>query len=201
MRIGCSILRWAAAALAVRGPCIAAGLAAAVLAAPPLPAHAQTAGSEGSDAVEAAFLFNFAKFTTWPPKVGADAVKFCVQANAIAPTAFAGWDKKRIQNRPVRVTFFTGARNGALDGCSIVFFERPPTDMPMPEFMAMTAGKSALTVSDMPGFSGGGGHIELYLANRRLRFKVNLGALSKSNLSMGAGVLNLAEIVTTEKAP
>jgi hypothetical protein len=196
MKPGRSFLRWPPALAAWRPP-IAAALAVAIAAASP-PALAQSGSSESSDAVKAAFLFNFAKFTTWPAKVESDGtIKFCVQENAIQSAAFSGWDKKRIQNRPVRVTYFSLARAGALNNCSVIFFQHAPQDLPVKDLMSLASSKSALVVSDMPGFGAGGGHIELFVVNRRLRFRVNIGAMSKSNLTLGAGVLNLAEIVTT----
>lgn len=176
--------------------CAAAVLAAATA---PSAAFAQTSAADSPDALHAAFLFNFAKFTTWPSVSDLDtSIKFCVQEDTIEPSIFAGWGKKRIQNRPVRVAFFDHAGDAQVANCSIMFVRRAPTDMSIQELTRAAAAHSTLLVSDLPGFSKDGGHIELFLVNRRLRFKVNLGELSRADLSLGAGVLNLAEIVATE---
>lgn len=168
----------------------------------PASAYAQSPQADSVDALHAAFLFNFAKFTTWPTVSDLDtSIKFCVQSNTIGQDAFAGWGKKRIQNRPVRVAFFTQFSAGELSNCSILFLSQTPQGIDNKGLRDFAALHNTLLVSDIEGFSAEGGHIELYLLNRRLRFKVNLGALEKAELALGAGVLNLAEIVGTTGAP
>lgn len=167
-----------------------------------VPATAQSPQADSVDALYAAFLFNFAKFTTWPTVSDLDtSIKFCVQSGTIGQEAFAGWGKKRIQNRPVRVAFFTQHSPAELQNCSIMFFSETPQGIDLKGLGEFGSSHNTLMVSDIEGFSADGGHIELYLANRRLRFKVNLGALEKADLALGAGVLNLAEIVGTTGAP
>lgn len=177
---------------------LAAGLALAA----PAPAGAQSAQADSVDALHAAFLYNFAKFTTWPSVSDLDtSIKFCIQSATIGQDAFAGWGKKRIQNRPVRVAFFTQFETGEMQNCSILFLSRTPQEMDISGLREFAAAHHTLLVSDIEGFSAEGGHIELYLLNRRLRFKVNLGALEQADLTLGAGVLSLAEIVGTTGAP
>lgn len=174
----------------------------AMTAASPVPAAAQTSQAESVDALHAAFLFNFAKFTTWPTVSDLDtSIKFCIQGGTIGQEAFAGWGKKRIQNRPVRVAFFSQFSAVELQNCSILFLSETPQGIDLNGLREFGSAHHTLLVSDIEGFSADGGHIELYLLNRRLRFKVNLGALEKADLSLGAGVLNLAEIVGTTGAP
>ena len=171
---------------------------AALVVAPGTSTYAQTARAESLDAVHAAFLFNFAKFTTWPSVNDLDtSIKFCVQAGAIGQEAFSGWGKKRIQNRPVRVAFFSTFNSSELQNCAVMFLRDAPSGASLNELRDFASTHNTLLVSDLSGFGSNGGHIELYEANRRLRFRVNLGALEKARLSLGAGVLNLAEIVTT----
>lgn len=180
-----------------KGALSALALLGALVAASP-PAHAQDS-SDSPDAVEAAFLFNFAKFTTWPTVSDLDSsIKFCIQENTIDPSAFAGWGKKRIQNRPVRVEFYATPTQPDLGNCAIMYVARLPAEMRVIDLARRAQASSTLLVSNDEGFGKAGGHIELYLVNRRLRFRVNLGELSKARLSLGAGVLNLAEIVATE---
>lgn len=168
----------------------------------PVTAHSQSSQADSVDALHAAFLFNFAKFTTWPAVNDLDtSIKFCVQADTIEQEAFAGWGKKRIQNRPVRVAFFQEFSAAELGNCAVMFLSKVPQGTDTKGLREFAASHNTLLVSDIEGFSADGGHIELYLLNRRLRFKVNLGELEKANLALGAGVLNLAEIVGTKGAP
>jgi hypothetical protein len=180
--------------------CAASLFALAIAAAPP--AQAQSVSADSPDAVEAAFLFNFAKFTSWPSISDLDSsIKFCIQQNTINPAAFAGWGKKKIQNRPVRVSFFASPNEPDLDNCAVLYLGRELPEIKVADLVREASANSTLLVSDIEGFGKAGGHIELFLVNRRLRFKVNLAELSKAKLSLGAGVLNLAEIVTTEGPP
>ncbi len=180
--------------------CAAILLIASLATAPP--AQAQSVSADSPDAVEAAFLFNFAKFTSWPAVNDLDtSIKFCIQKNTIDPAAFAGWGKKRVQNRPVRVAFFGALTDSDLDNCGVMYIGEIPADAKIGDIARKAAANSTLLVSNVEGFGKAGGHIELYLVNRRLRFKVNLAELTRARLSLGAGVLNLAEIVTTEGQP
>jgi hypothetical protein len=176
--------------------------AAAIAAASSAPSYAQPAQADPLDALHAAFLYNFAKFTTWPAVSDLDtSIKFCVQSGTIEQDAFAGWGKKRIQNRPVRVAFYALFTASEMQNCSILFLSEDVPGIDMKGLRGFAAAHHTLLVSDIEGFSADGGHIELYLLNRRLRFKVNLGALESADLALGAGVLNLAEIVGSTGAP
>jgi len=192
-----------ARALRKPGPKFFRGLCACVIAVmTPGFAHSQSSQIDSLDALHAAFMFNFAKFTTWPSVSDLDtSMKFCIQAGTIGQEAFAGWGKKRIQNRPVRVAFFNQFNEDELGNCAIMFLSDVPPGIAIEDLRVFAAVNNTLLVSDIEGFSADGGHIELYLLNRRLRFKVNLGELGKANLALGAGVLNLAEIVGTTGAP
>ena len=164
-------------------------------------ANAQSTSPESADAVNAAFLFNFAKFTTWPSVNDLDSsVKFCIQSNTIDPAVFSGWGKKRVQNRPVRVVFFERTDVKEVATCSVMFIRQMPEGDSIPALAARASQSNTLLVSDTPNFGVACGHIELFISNRRLRFKVNLASLSDARLSLGAGVPNLAEIVGTEGA-
>ncbi len=175
-----------------------APLAGAALALGSPVSHAQTNAADNPGAVEAAFLFNFAKFTTWPTINDLDtSITFCIQSGTIDPEVFAGWGNKRVQNRPVRVIFFGEANDVQQADCSIMFIGKSMQDVDLSRLLYSAQSHSTLLVSNINGFSDYGGHIELYIANRRLRFKVNLQELLSADLALGAGVLSLAEIVET----
>ncbi|MEM9495215.1 MAG: YfiR family protein [Pseudomonadota bacterium] len=189
--------RWRHRYAALRRGCVMA--LSTLMAVTPSSLQAQSMGADNPDAVEAAFLYNFAKFTTWPSISDLDtSIKFCVQRETIDPAVFAGWGKKRIHNRPVRVLFFDSIDDASVFDCSIMFLGDIADGTDLGALFQRATENSTLLVSDMGGFGSSGGHIELFIVNRRLRFKVNLDELSKAQLSLGAGVLNLAEIVETE---
>ena len=163
-------------------------------------ANAETNGNS-ADALKAAYLFNFAKFTSWPRVDDLDiSVQFCVSKDSLSDEVFDGWGMKQVQKRPVRVTFFEAVDEYQLTTCSIIFVGEEQTREDLSTIFDLAEKSSILVVSDRPGFSAQGGHIELYLADRKLRFKVNLNAITDADLSLGAGLLRLAEIVDTTEA-
>ena len=170
----------------------------ALIASAASPAAGQSSASNPEDALKAGFLYNFAKFTNWPHMDDLDmSINFCVERDTLAPPVFEGWGRKQIKKRPVRVTFFSEADPVRLRSCDIVFIRTIEGDEELDALMELAKKNGILTVSDTEGFGKRGGHIELYLADRKLRFRVNLESLDEADLSLGAGLLRLAEIVTS----
>lgn len=172
------------------------GACLALIAGLSTPVVAQSPTAKAEDALKAGFLYNFAKFTEWPEMDDLDfSIQFCVEENTLDPSVFEGWGRKQVKKRPVRVTLFDEYDSKNLKSCDIVFIRN--TDENLSELLELAEENGILTVSDSEGFGKRGGHIELYLADRKLRFKVNLESLDAARLSLGAGVLRLAEIVTS----
>ncbi len=161
-------------------------------------AYAQAPSKNSADALKAAYLFNFAKFTSWPEVDDLDiTVQFCIQRDTLNAAAFDGWGRKQVQKRPVRVTFFDTFDQYQLSSCSIMFVGEVTEPADFEKYFDLAQESAILLVSDKSGFTIQGGQIELYLADRKLRFKVNLDSVNDAKISLGAGVLRLAEIVKT----
>jgi hypothetical protein len=60
------------------------------------------------------------------------------------------------------------------------------------EVLSQTSGKPVLTVSDIPGFAGSGGMIELLVENGKVRFNINLRPVRQAGMQLSSNLLRLA---------
>lgn len=148
------------------------------------------------DLLKAAFLFNFAKFTNWPPeKPRDDRVQFCVERGALDPRAFEEWESETLQGLPIQARIIPRAEDGATETCHILLVHHARQSPPSPKLRAHARANHILLVSAAQGFAETGGHIGLFIEDNRLRFRVNLDAAEQAKLSLSSQLLRLAEIV------
>jgi hypothetical protein len=145
--------------------------------------------------VEAAFLFNFSKFVSWPETAFADSNSplvlsiFDPERHAAASESLAG---RQVGGRTLEVRMVSGIEE-ALDS-HLLFIgaaEAPQLD----KLLAAVAGRPILTVSDIEGFAARGGMVELFRRERKIRFGVQLAAARKAGLGISSEVLRLASFV------
>ncbi len=145
--------------------------------------------------VEAAYLYNFAKFTEWPKQslpngssslvigvVGGDDEFLNVLRGTIAG--------KTIGTHPVNVRRASSPEE--MKSCHLVFFrssERKRTQ----SAIAGLHQASVLLVGEEPTFLQQGGMINLVLENGRIRFEVDRASLDRANLRLGSNLLTLAK--------
>jgi len=159
-----------------------------------LPAHAQL-DNPREEAIKAAFLYNFAKFTEWDTSRfgGASApVVFCVGIDSPLRPAVSALQGNLVRSHPVEVvTIASGAR---LSPCHVLFI-----DSTLPEAIRRRLDgdelRGVLTVSDLPNFARSGGDIGLYYENDHLRFEINIGAAGKSGITFSSKLLQLAVVI------
>jgi hypothetical protein len=146
--------------------------------------------------VKAAFLFHFAQFVEWPPEAFKEAdspLTYCT----VGDDAFRGaLDEsvkgKRIGNRPLRVLHL-GERE-PIDGCQVLFIAGARTARQTDE-LATARGRPVLTVGETEQFVQDGGIIGFLLAEKKMRFEINLESAEKSGLKISAKLLALAKTV------
>lgn len=145
-------------------------------------AHAQV----DENTLKAAFVYNFALYTTWPmPLRDATALTVCVRrSSALAPTlrALAG---KPVQERALMVREIDDTDKANI-GCDVQVAGAPDTDR-MPHALGV------LTICDCnEDHDARGAVVLLVREGTRLRFDVDLGAASASGLSLSSKLLRLA---------
>lgn len=179
------LLRLMAAAAA--GFVLATGGAAAGLAAP------QSADAD-EFAIKAAFVYNFAKFATWPASAFAGpqaSLVLCVLGEVPFRMALSSLQGKPVGERTLSVRDATPDSAAA---CHLLVLGGLPAAR-IANLAAALKGRPVLTVSDAEGFAGRGGAIGLVIEDSRVRFEVNPHALDGSGVTLSSQMLRLARIV------
>ncbi len=167
------------------------GLAAlAMLAVPAMPAPAQEANEY---LVKAAFVYNFAKFTTWPAGAFADPaapVSLCVVGKHDFGGAFDSVQGKSVGGRTVVVKYL--AKLNDKDDCQVVFIAGSEKSR-LPRLVKASQSLHALTISEIDDFIDSGGMIRLMRDDDRIGFEINPKAAEDAGLKFSSKLLNLAK--------
>jgi len=151
-------------------------------------------GSGGAQAprdsdVEAAYLFNFAKFMHAPVHSPDSFTIAVVGKSSIGPMLDTITTNEQIDGRPLKVVHAASvdqARNS-----DIIFLGESETAH-IDKDLATLAGSNALTVSSLPDFAQRGGMIQFQVVNNRVRFIVNLDAANKEKIILSSELLKVA---------
>jgi YfiR/HmsC-like len=150
-------------------------------------------GSAAEDAearLKVAFLFNFAKFVTWPePEFSArPTITICISGESALSDALNGLKGKTAQGRDVVVK--RDVKPEQLPFCHIAFIGASEKER-IAKILSET-GKGVLTVSDIPAFVDAGGVIGLSVLDNKVGFDVNLDAAQQADLKISAQLLKVA---------
>lgn len=150
--------------------------------------------------VKAAYLVNFARFTTWPTERGVGApFRICVLGrDPFEAVLDATVVDERIDGEIITVVRIDAPEDAA--GCRVLFVSA--SEAPHLEaILGGVVGEPVLTVSDLPGFSDRGGIIEFVPEGRRVRFSVNLASATEAGLTLSAELLRVAKSVVSNPRP
>ena len=145
--------------------------------------------------VEAAFLFNLAKFVTWPESAFGDSHSPLVlavldpQRYAEAGEMIAG---RSVGGRVLEVRRVSSAEEALAAHLLLIGIAEAPR---LDSLLAAVAGRPILTVSNIDGFAARGGMVELFKQERKIRFGVQMAAVRKTGLGISSEVLRLASFV------
>jgi hypothetical protein len=149
------------------------------------------ADSAAEDSVKAGFVYNFAKFVTWPSRAAEardGSLTVCALGSALSGK-IALLEGRQAQQRSIHVRSATTPSEWL--ACDILYLG--PTDSSrLSEILTAVASTPVLTVSDVPAFIRSGGIIGLKVVDNRVAFDVNLAAARRSGLSISSQILNLA---------
>jgi YfiR/HmsC-like len=143
--------------------------------------------------VEAAYLFNFAKFMHASAHAP-DSFSICVVGKSpLSGTLGTITANEQIDGRSLKVVHGTTADDAR--NCDIAFL----SDAEGPRIekdLAVLAGSNALTVSNAGGSLQHGGMIQFEVVQNRVRFSVNLDAVNKAKITLSSELLKVAMKVT-----
>jgi len=171
-----------------RGWLVAAALTLAVA-----PGLARDTGAQSNEAVTAAFLYNFAKFSEWTALPPGNPIVVCVVGDDAVAAAFVDIVRGQTVNghaldtwRPLEARTWRS--------CHLLYIAAVETPRAAAGLGVLKA-LPVLTISDSKGFAQSGGIIELYVETQRVRFAINVDALERSGLRLSSRLLGLAKIV------
>lgn len=150
-------------------------------------------GELSTDAVKAAFLLNFARFAQWPALPARATIVTCVVGSAPIADALGGLTRgKDVGGHGVNVV--RPGESASWRDCHVLFIAAPQVPTSSTGLDSLRT-LPVLTVSDGPGFSRGGGIIELYPDGGRLRFSINVDSAERAGLRLSSRLLGLATVI------
>ena len=167
-------------------------LLALLLCLPPRYAMAQAEPTEYE--VKAAFLYNFAKFATWPDAAFAGPGGFldlCVLGSNEFGTHLEQLSGQPVEGRTLRVLPISLDQAA---GCHLLFVSRSEEGR-APAILDQVRGQPVLTVGDHDGFAERGGVINLQVVGDNVRFEINPDAAQQAGIALSSQLLRLATIV------
>lgn len=157
-------------------------------------APAQVGAQDLADKLRAAFIYNFAKFVTWPPsRLSADEqpIRLCVLGDTPFATLLASTvGGKTAGSHPLEVVDAQQAEQ--LSGCHIAYF--PDLSEDRQSIMAQQQAQQVLTVHQESAVNAAG-VVRFYLEDRRIRLEINNRAAEAADLKISAKLLALARVV------
>ncbi len=145
--------------------------------------------------VKAAFVYNFARFTSWPDDAftGPDSpLTICIYGKDYFGNSFSQFTDKKIKDRDLdikRVDILPDE-----PGCQILLISKSEKKA-LPQILKKLAGKPILLVSDIENFADLGGTIGLINHENKIRFAINLDTAQNDNLQISSHLLKLGQKV------
>ena len=145
--------------------------------------------------LEAVYLYNFAKFVSWPAEGASSAAPFaiCTLGNEDFRGALdAITSNQSMQGRKILVRHLTSIAGA--EGCRILFISKSEESR-LPKDLDALRLKPVLTVSSLPSFLDHGGMIQFIMQDKRVRFAVNLSPALQAHLTVSSELLKVAVAV------
>ncbi|CAG0980472.1 hypothetical protein RHDC4_01850 [Rhodocyclaceae bacterium] len=136
-------------------------------------------------AVRAALIYNFIKFTDWPSTAGPARLRLCAATGDPAQMAAI----EALDDRPVRGMSLIPVRFVQQLDCKVIYVDSPRL---WQEVVARQASGQALTIGSYPGFVRDGGMIEISQLDGQTRFDINLHEARRAGLHLQPQLLRLA---------
>lgn len=152
-------------------------------------------------ALKAAFIYNFAKFTEWPPDVLSGAAPFsaCVLGDESISDALERSVKGRLlSGREISVSRVT--HDAPLRSCHLLYISGV-TAVQAGAILAVVRGAPVLTISDLDDVARLGGIAHMFVENGKMRFDLNLELARRSRLQLSSKLLVLAARVHEGPGP
>ena len=150
-----------------------------------------TAQDVTEPALKAAFIYNFARFTTWPSSAPAsDSFVICVlNDTAVAEALQHAVAGRSVSDRPVSVTSVAPA--APKKACRVLYMAGLPVARAA-EVVAELQEAPVLTISNIDGFASAGGMTQFFFEHGQLRFRIHLESAKRAGLQISSRLLIMA---------
>jgi hypothetical protein len=146
--------------------------------------------------IKAAYLYNFGRFVEWPAQAPSTKVAdfpICVLGqDPFGPALDSTVSGEKIDGKDVTAKRILTPPEAV--ACRVVFVSSSEV-IQIKEILSALGKYSVLTVSDIPDFLENGGMVQFVLADRKVRFKINLAATRQAGLNLSSQLLKVAEEV------
>jgi hypothetical protein len=143
--------------------------------------------------VQAAYLYKFGAFVTWPNPAPGNTFTICVLGrDPFGPTLDRTVQGEALAGQQLVVSRVTSVEQASQ--CRILFISTSE-DARARSVLAQLNKLPVLTVSDMPHFLDRGGMIQFVLEAGRVRFEVNLTSADQAGLTLSSQLLKVASAV------
>ena len=158
-----------------------------------VPVGAARSDSVRENDLKAAYLYNFAKFATFPNSAFSSADAPFVVGLAGESSAWPAIEKllagKSVDGHRFSCVLVRSTREAA--NCRFLYIGSSEAAR-VRDWLAATKGSATLTIGDTDGFSAKGVSIELFILDNRLQFDVNLTGPKAGGISLSSRLLSLA---------
>ena len=158
------------------------------------------AGAVSEYQVKAAYLYNFAKFVTFPAQsFAADNTEFVI--GVLGDDPFGQTLDQTVQGKLIGDRKIVIRRSNSIDDlkhCQIVFV-CASRKKDVATVLTRFKGETVLTVGESDGFAGHGGVINFYVDDNKVRFEINPKAADRASLQISAQLLRLGRVVPDEQ--
>jgi hypothetical protein len=150
----------------------------------------------GKYQVEAAFIYNFARFVDWPTQAFNDASSPMI-IGVFGKNVFGNDLEQTISGKVIRghsLQFTECASLAEATHCQVLFISASEKSH-LSKIISGLGGASILTVSETDNFIAAGGMINLRIIDQKVRFEINNSAAKTAGLTISSKLLSLATTV------
>jgi hypothetical protein len=142
-------------------------------------------------ALKAAFIYNFARFTTWPVDAPAsDSFIICVlNDSAVAEALERAVAGRSLTERPITVSVVAPA--APKRACRVLYVAGLPVTR-VAEVVSELRESPVLTISNIEGFASAGGMTQFFFEHGQLRFRIQLESAKRAGLQISSRLLIMA---------
>lgn len=145
--------------------------------------------------VQAAYILNFIRFTTWPQSAFRDTQQDIIMG--MLGQDFFGpvlddIDGEYIKKRRLQILRF--GPGGDPQGCHLIYISSSERRHLQP-ILASLKGTATLTISDMDNFAAAGGMIQIKKFNDKIKLIINVKETKAAKLHLRANLLKISTLV------